>query len=543
MVVGGPDDAEAAHLADVDDRAAHRATAGWVRVDPSTQVTRVGTSPQPSRTPRGPAAPPDPASRCSAVASTAARVGMSAVEPLALAAQRVGEPVAGLARPRLRGQRPHGGARARSPTGRRAPGEQQHRTEQREEQQLRTEEDGQGDADGHRSHGRDPRDPRPRAARGGLRALDLELLGAHRARRRRGDEHGAVTRVRAPEAPRRARVAAAGSTTPTTTVERASTASRHSTRTPVDDDPVGRPAVLDRDARRPDAERARGPGSAPRRRTHEAGRRRPPDREARRGQRAGAPGIRATDHDEVEHAGRAARRPLPPRPWHGRGDGDRRTVQEGRHPDHGVGRERAPAAQRRHGLAEVRRPVRAHRSAAVCAPDHSTTTSTGWGRRRGRCTVSVISMAATVGSPTDDPRSYPQVAVARGAKSAAAPVRYAARRSLVGGGVRPGRRGRGRRPHARGRGARADPSLGARPGARRARGAPAGARRRRRLRRAVDARWDAAAHRPRRRVESGVGHRRRATARCSSTSTTRRSRRSGSTSPRGSSSHATVWPS
>ena len=66
---------------------------------------------------------------------------------------------------------------------------------------------------------------------------------------------------------------------------------------------------------------------------------------------------------------------------------------------------------------------------------------------------------------------------------------------------------RGRGPDARARGARADPPVRAGPRPRRGEGAPARAGRRQRLRRAVDARWDAAAARPGCRVESGVGHR------------------------------------
>ena len=64
----------------------------------------------------------------------------------------------------------------------------------------------------------------------------------------------------------------------------------------------------------------------------------------------------------------------------------------------------------------------AARSAAVCVPDHRTRRSTGRGLRRGTCTVMVISMAARYESPPTLPVSYPQRALSR-CEMRAPPVR------------------------------------------------------------------------------------------------------------------------
>ena len=157
-----------------------RATAGWVRLDPSTQTTRVGTSPEPSRTAGATAAAPEPGAALLGGRQHGRRVGMSAVEPLRLAAQGVAEPAARFGDPLPRAPRPRAvGAPGPPPVAERA-GEQRDGAEGREEQQLRSEEEREGDRDGHRGNGRDPRDTSPMSLGWGCGTMDLDVVRAHR---------------------------------------------------------------------------------------------------------------------------------------------------------------------------------------------------------------------------------------------------------------------------------------------------------------------------------------------------------------------------
>ena len=163
----------------------------------------------------------------------------------------------------------------------------------------------------------------------------------------------------------------------------------------VDDDAVRRAEVLDDDAGLARPGRPRGPATAPRR---------------------AAPARLPVPGRPPVPAGRAGgcvRHPaLPPRRGGAGGsaawtaaapaDGDRRAVDERRQAEGGIRRDRRDHAwtgepRARRGARRARRRGRA----AVCGPDQRTRTSTGRGRRRGTCTVSVISMAATVGTRTD----------------------------------------------------------------------------------------------------------------------------------------------
>ncbi len=220
---------------------------------------------------------------------------------------------------------------------------------------------------------------------------------------------------------------------------------------PVDRDAVRGPAVLHRDAVRPhpDERVAAAQGfvvhdeTGARRATHRRHREataggcgRHPGRRPRRGRaRAGSAAAAAGQGRRPERRPRRRRRA-----------GAAASRRRRRAPAPAPGSSAAAPARR------GARPARHRASATVDRTDHSTTTSTGWGRRRGTCTVSVISMAATVGRPTDDAAELStgqHLGVRKPATSGSLLPR--GRWSAEGSGR--GRRGRGCRPHARGRGA------------------------------------------------------------------------------------------
>ena len=186
QAVGGrrrPDDAEAAPPRRGRRRAAPARPRGWVRrrsLDPGDAGGHLARA-QPH--PGGPAAPPEPGEPLLGGRQDGRRVGMGAVEPLRLAAQRVGRAgrapratAAACAATSRRCARP---APHRSP---RAPASSETGPERREEQQLRPEEEGEGDRHRHRGHGRDPRDARRDAARAVLRDSGSRLVRTQRWR-------------------------------------------------------------------------------------------------------------------------------------------------------------------------------------------------------------------------------------------------------------------------------------------------------------------------------------------------------------------------
>ncbi len=163
----GPDDAEAAHLGEVDDQRRPRdRRVGAARPldpgDPGGHVARA--QPHAGR----PAAAPERGPALLGGHQDGRRVGMGAVEPFRLAPERVAEPAARL-RDRRRVRRDLASVRPPGPPPvAEGAGEQRDGPEGGEEQQLRTEEDREGDRHGHRGDGRDPRDARRDVARAGL---------------------------------------------------------------------------------------------------------------------------------------------------------------------------------------------------------------------------------------------------------------------------------------------------------------------------------------------------------------------------------------
>ena len=439
---GRPDDAEAAPP-----RRGRRPAArarppggcGWI-----PRPTRPGWAPRPSpsRTRAEPAAPPE-RRRAAARRSRGRPPGRDgcgrAVPPRCAARRRAGRAPrssCGRVRRELAAVRAPGPPPVAEGTG-----EQRDRPERREEQQLRAEEDREGDRHGHRRHGGDPRDPRRVAARAvaaGQWTSTSSVLGG-------GAGHGAevrraVARDAAPADPGPPPAAAAGSTTRPRPSTGRRPSSRTATRTPSTVTPLVDPQSSTVTPCGPTPTktwlRLRDSSSTTRPAAGRAA-----HRDARRGQRAAAAGIRAADHDEVEHRARRRRRPRAARPSASPGaTDDGRTVQERRHPDDGVGRQHRPRQLSRGTGSPRCSASAAHSSAAVDRTDHSTTTSTGWGRRRGTCTVSVISMAATVGRPTDDAAELSTGRHLGGAQTRDVGFSVA-ERSLVGGGVRPGEEG------------------------------------------------------------------------------------------------------
>ena len=92
VVAARPDDAEARHLGEVDDqrRTRDRRVGAGGSLDPRDAR---GHFTQPEPDPRGATSTPDPGEPLLGAREDRGRVRMSAVEPLRLAAQRVGEPL------------------------------------------------------------------------------------------------------------------------------------------------------------------------------------------------------------------------------------------------------------------------------------------------------------------------------------------------------------------------------------------------------------------------------------------------------------------
>ena len=154
----GPDDTEAAHLGEVDDqrRPRDRRVGAARPLDPGDP----GGHGCPSPAARGPTRRPRQSAARALLGGhqDGRRVGMGTVEPFRLAPERVAEPAARLGDcHRVRRDLASVGAPGAPPVAEGA-GEQRDGTEGSEEQQLRTEEDREGDRHGHGGDGRDPRD-------------------------------------------------------------------------------------------------------------------------------------------------------------------------------------------------------------------------------------------------------------------------------------------------------------------------------------------------------------------------------------------------
>ena len=326
-------------------------------------------------------------------------VGVAAVEARPLVGQRSGELVARPLHGRCVGSGVASGGPTRTPPVAERGGEEHDRAEQREDEQLRPEEQCQA----RRPPGRDERSEPghacavPLGRRCGTGDLD-DLPLAHRARRL---AWATVSRPSPRRWPRgRAAVAdgAAGSTCPRRRTDggvhrrRPGRWVRPSTMTPFVEP---RSSTTTPDA---STGRAHGPATAPRR----AAPARMPVPVPTTSAGGESAWVRPASGPPTTARWSSARRRLGPA---GLADGDRRAVDERRqaerrHPTgpRGPGWTGEPTGSPRCSASA------AQRSRAVCRPDQRTRTSTGRGRRRGRCTVSVISMAATVGTRTDGGR-------------------------------------------------------------------------------------------------------------------------------------------
>ena len=222
-------------------------------------------------------------------------------------------------------------------------------------------------------------------------------------------------------------------------------------RRPVDDHPVGRPAVLDGDpAANPTATVEVLPAQRTRRRRPDR-LREPVPRRRREVQRVAAPGIRPAHDDQVEHRARVGPRVTAPARRCGRDAVTDAPCSRGGIPTAPSSGTRAPAAaQARHGLAEVvgQRGAQLGDHGAAGPLDHDVDRvgSASWHVHGERDLH-----GATVGRPTDGAgrlSTGPAPRMRDGATSGLLCRRH--RWSAEGSGH--GRRRRGCRPDARGRG-------------------------------------------------------------------------------------------
>ncbi len=378
------------------------AAVGRARVLPSTQTTRVGTSPRPSRTAAAPPPRHSIGRCCSAVASTVAGSGCD------------------------RSSRSLSLDRASAEPGP-CPG---HRRGVPDEVSPSRTTRPPAVADGAAEQGDAARARRTAAAvaRGGTRARRrpepapaLRATGSERGAARVGPPGcGPRCRPRSPEGPRRGRmrtVPSPGRVTggpgptvrrtrsvvaPTTTVERASTVVTPCTRAPSTNTPLVEPqsstltplgpTPTKRWHRLRDSSATTSPSSTARPRCSPGG------TSGRLRPASGPPTTTRSRRPAAPAVGGAG---APPG-W----VATEVTATEAPSSSGGIPtRESSATARPRDVSAGTGSPrwvdSAARSSATVDRPDHSTTTSTGWGRRRGRCTVSVISMSATVGKATD----------------------------------------------------------------------------------------------------------------------------------------------
>ena len=285
---------------------------------------------------------------------------MSAVEAQPLVGQRRGEPLARPPHGRRVGGRPAPGSPTSPPSVAERGGEQHDRSELGEDEELRSQEQSESDADGNGRDGGEPRHPGAvtlgwRCGTGDLDDLLwpwwAEAWGRSHVRRLRRPRRGRAAVAAQPQGRRAHHHDGRG-------VHRR----RPVDRGPVDQDPV-RGAEVPRRPRTRRRGRPRGRATGHRRAApaRMAVPRRPP---ARAGERVGSTGIRTADDRDVQHArSRPGGGAMP-------ADGDRCAVDEGRAAEHGIRRDvTAPGGQVLDRLAEVLRPARRRGRRAVCRPD------------------------------------------------------------------------------------------------------------------------------------------------------------------------------